>query len=123
MLLIRSSHLIFVGLWHDLFSFTSKGRSNLLRSIAITYFPLSQSPNNASLSFSPLTHHHLIIVIIIYLGAPNASGILSTVYRWLLMYMAGTPGIFLIRPLSSLSHVATMKHLQFVTIFTRQSSA
>lgn len=43
-----------------------------------------------------------------YLGAPNASGIRSTVYRYPLMYIHGTPGILRILPRSSLSHVATM---------------
>ena len=37
--------------------------------------------------------------------------------------MQGTPGIFRIRPRSSLSQVATMKHLHWVTMFVRQSSA
>jgi hypothetical protein len=42
------------------------------------------------------------------LGAPNASGIRSMLNLRLLMYMIGTPGIFLIFLLRSLSQVATM---------------
>lgn len=56
-------------------------------------------------------------------GAPNASGIRSTVYLCPLMYMQGTPGIFRIRPRSSLSQVATMKHRHCWTMCVKQSSA
>lgn len=39
------------------------------------------------------------------------------------MYIIGTPGIFLILLLRSLSHVATIKHLCYFILFTIQSSA
>jgi hypothetical protein len=58
-----------------------------------------------------------------YRGAPKASGMRSTVYLYPLMNMQGTPGIFRMRPRSSLSQVATMKHRHALTIFTKQSSA
>jgi len=57
------------------------------------------------------------------LGAPYASGILSMLYLWLLRNMMGTPGIFRILLLRSLSQVATMYALCWVTRLTRQSSA
>jgi len=57
------------------------------------------------------------------LGAPKASGIRSIVYLRAAIYMRGTPGIFRMRCLSSLSQVATIKQRCTRTCSTMSSSA
>ena len=68
-------------------------------------------------------HPTLYNKMLSYRAAPNASGMRSTVYLYPLIYMQGTPGIFLIRPRNSLSHVATMKQRHCCAMLVKQSSA